>query len=76
MTKCKSCGANITWKMTVNSMRIPLDAEPCDDGNIVVSGIMAVMLTKEMMAPGVIEGLRYKSHFATCPKAKQHRRRK
>ena len=73
--RCKTCRAKIVWKKTANDKMMPLDAEPCDDGNIVLVNDVAAYLTKEQMAPGVVEGLKFKSHFATCPQSKQHRRK-
>jgi hypothetical protein len=72
-TTCRACSAPIFFALTVNSRRIPIDVEPCEDGNVVVVGDMAVILTKEMMAAGV-QGKRYRAHWASCPKSKQFRK--
>lgn len=34
-TTCRSCGAEIFWCVTPANKRIPLDAKPCTDGNLV-----------------------------------------
>lgn len=73
---CRSCGAPIGWCVTEAGKRIPLDAEPVPDGNMVV-------LAQFGNAPGLAlpfdpakhEGwTRWRSHFATCPNADKHRR--
>jgi hypothetical protein len=77
--KCRSCGARILWAETVKGRRIPLDAEPADGGNMVLEqrghhrAPLATVLTGGA-APN--DKPRYKSHFATCPNAQQHRRSK
>lgn len=65
---CKSCGAPILWRVTEGGKSIPLDVEPSDDGNLVLFGTGAHPL------PKLWTGDRYKSHFATCPNADQHRK--
>ena len=75
MSTCGSCDAPIRWALTVNGKRIPLDAEPVADGNIVLrSGIAHIEKTAALDLDG--GGARYVSHFATCPNSQQHRRRR
>lgn len=77
---CATCGAAIRWVVTEHGKRMPIDVSPVNDGNIVLRERLgqtpiAVVLTGGMF--GAIEqpkGARYKSHFATCPQAAQHRR--
>lgn len=68
---CKTCGQPIRWVKTANGKAMPLDVEPCEDGNlVVVDGVAFSAYTLDVQ-----EGRqRFKSHFATCPQAKQHRR--
>ncbi len=87
MIVCRSCGAEIEWAKTPSGKNIPLDKEPEVDGNILVSmrGIglapLAIAQSKEQIetlrsqakATGQLH-LLFKSHFATCPNAKQHRK--
>lgn len=35
-TNCRTCGAEIFWAITTEGHRIPLDAAPVPDGNIVL----------------------------------------
>lgn len=68
---CRSCEAPIEWAYTVKGARIPLDIvddEPRTDANIVLDDGIA-----RVVRPGLGERT---SHFATCPGAEQHRRRK
>lgn len=82
MNKCKSCGAPIIWIKTFSGKAMPVDAGGIDffadpegkelfvtDGGAVVHGVRA-----EEGAEHTHRG--YISHFATCPNADQHRRRR
>jgi len=70
--QCRSCGATIIFVKTAKGKSMPLDVQPADDGNIIVVDGVAVYLKGE--APP--NKLRWKSHFATCPQAAQHRKKK
>lgn len=72
--RCKSCQASIMWARSSSTGRLmPLDAEPSMDGNIAIGGNgEAVVLAGDKLANH--KGLRHKSHFATCPNAKGHRK--
>lgn len=79
MSKCKSCGAEIIWIKTRNGKNMPCDAEPVyylpdPDGKevIVTSG---GTVTHGFLSDMRIAETGYRSHFATCPNANQHRRR-
>ena len=34
--RCRSCGAQIFWAVTANGKRMPLDAQPHPEGNLVL----------------------------------------
>lgn len=72
---CSSCKRDIFWRVhVVTGKPAPLDAQPVDDGNIVLDdGETYRVLTKAERAT-VVDIPRYTSHFATCPTARQHRR--
>jgi hypothetical protein len=71
-TWCKSCGAPIRWERTVNGKPIPLDPEPVEDGNLGIRDDGRVYHQGEdALDLGVPL---YKTHFATCPNADEHRR--
>ncbi len=77
MATCRSCGATIQWVETVTGKKMPLDAEPHEDGNIALLPAGAMVLTKDLAEQGKkIGSKRYRSHFATCPSADQHRKPK
>lgn len=69
---CQSCGAPIFFAATGTGKRIPLDAEPTEDGNIVILDGEACVIPKGTYLAGKPQ---YRSHFATCPNAARHRRR-
>lgn len=75
MARCNSCGAKIIWAVTPKGARIPVDAIPTEDGNLVLEEhrgqLVACVVGQE---PGLFASPRHKSHFATCPHASQHRR--
>lgn len=87
ITKCKSCGASITWIKTQNGQSMPCDVPAVDyqenykgnativtdDGRVLRANIIK-NANSSPLTP-VIDGKGYVSHFATCPYANQHRRR-
>jgi len=79
--KCQSCGALIVWAETITGRRMPLDAEPTKEGNIILGvrhgqSPLALVQTAQSLARLVAKGERlYTSHFATCKFANQHRRK-
>lgn len=72
---CRSCGAPILWAVTDKGRRIPLDPEPSDDGNQFVYRDVDAKLRATAREPARIASTRHVPHFATCPNARQHRRR-
>lgn len=87
MTKCKSCGASITWIKTQNGRTMPCDVPAVDyqenykgkDTIVTEDGrVLRVTVFKTPLASGlqpVIDGKGYISHFAACPFASKYRRR-
>lgn len=80
MDRCKSCGANLRWIKTKNGKYMPCDAEPI----MFAEGGASIYITEE---GSVVRGTEcekdsdgakvgYISHFATCPNAGKHRKRK
>jgi hypothetical protein len=70
---CSSCKAMIIWVRSAKTGALmPLDAEPNENGNVaIVDGrghVISGDLFEEMLG-----GVRYTSHFATCPFAAKHR---
>jgi hypothetical protein len=83
VSTCRSCGAEIVWAFTPEGHRMPVDAEPVDGGNVVLSPASspgqaptATVVGRRVQASLFgDDGPRYVSHFATCPNADRHRRR-
>jgi len=74
---CRSCGASLVFVDVLASGRpIPLDAEPTPDGNVEVFETAGGLYGKVWPASHIWgeADLRYRSHFASCPSAKEHRR--
>lgn len=83
---CRSCKQPVIWVVTEASekkaaRKMPLDADPenpvkalrVDDGNIIFTGKQnddGVYIVR-YVGKGVN---RFRSHFATCPQAGEHRR--
>lgn len=62
---CHSCGAPILWAVTVKGAHIPLDPTPAR--RFVPTG----------EGPDEVAQMdTYETHFATCPHAAQHRKRR
>jgi hypothetical protein len=78
VSACRSCGAEMLWAVTAKGKRIPLDALAVPDGNVVLEEQgpgrppLAVVLPNGT-DPLMTETERYVSHFATCPRADEHR---
>jgi hypothetical protein len=76
MPNCSSCHAEILWKKTDRGKSIPLDKEPVEDGNIRINGAHADVLSALELTAAREDGeLLHKSHFATCPNARKHRKK-
>lgn len=80
MSTCRSCGAGITWAVTGTGKRMPVDAEPDPNGNVVLHDPttpggppVAAVVPRRLGDPPPVFA-RYTSHFATCPHADDHRR--
>ena len=82
MTKeyCRSCREQIMFGVSDRTgKRIPLNPRPVEGGNVWIVGWqgptpVVEMASREHRPPPDAE--LYISHFATCPNAKAHRRRK
>jgi len=75
---CQSCDARIVWVKTTHGGRMPLDAEPHEEGSILVAFArdepMGVVLTGDVLAwARDNDATLYRSHFASCPDAEQWR---
>lgn len=73
---CDSCDAEVFWVRFPSGKAMLVDAQPRSDGNVEVLETDGGLRVRVLRAvePSVT-GLRYGSHFATCPKADEHRKR-
>lgn len=67
LSRCKSCNAEVFWVETESGKRMPCNAKP-KRKDLVLCKRQGKTIAK--MADV------YESHFATCPNAKQRRRRR
>lgn len=76
---CGSCDAPIVWAKTSKGALMPIDAQPADDGNLAVhrddQGELHARVLKAGDSTAEWEK-RGTSHWATCPNAEQHRRKR
>lgn len=83
ITTCDSCGAEIVFANSGSTGRpMPIDAHPAAGGNIRLEErdrplpplAHVIGATIDLLAQDD-DGVRYISHFATCPNAKEWRRK-
>jgi hypothetical protein len=85
--RCMSCDEPIRWVVMPSGALTPLDVEPRDDGTIVITTETVGTLTGNTWPRAIVlkrgqpdlflaDQPRYVSHFATCPNAAAHRRRR
>ena len=81
MATCRSCDATIWWAVSTNTGNlIPVDRDPHPDGNLELhpgrlDGTHP-MVTVHRQPPLIHEGDLFMTHFATCPRAADHRKRR
>jgi hypothetical protein len=74
-SQCRSCEAPIYWVLTAAKKRMPVDAEPTSDGNVLLS-LRGDELVAEVIGPNrevPVGRKRYRAHWATCSHAAEHR---
>ncbi len=72
--RCQTCQAPIEWTVSATTgKKMPIDAEPAADGNIVLTGGKAMVLSPiERLAVAAGTPL-FRSHFSTCKQADEWR---
>lgn len=70
-TRCRSCGASIVFARTAKGKQMPLNAEPqrlvvLEPDPQALDGLTKVAVVRACFTP----------HFATCPAAAEHRKRR
>jgi hypothetical protein len=73
---CRSCNAPVLWVRTTSGALMPLDAEPVENGNIALIDGVAHTRRGDLFEEMLPDGPRYQSHFASCPNAAKHRKKK
>ena len=74
--RCRSCQAEVVWKMNDTSGKAAMvDLAPVEGGNVVKVGEGGFRVLSKADAAGVEEGTpRFVLHFATCPQSREWRR--
>jgi hypothetical protein len=78
MGRCKLCDAPILWsRVRPSGKTMPLDFAPSDRGNVYLDGHgTAHVLNDERRRAAQVKGYTlYLSHFVTCPKSKEARKK-
>jgi hypothetical protein len=80
---CRSCKAPIRWAITAGGHLMPIDPVPVPDGNLRLEQVAGgdVQVPRVRVVPPAWRtqadaGQLYRPHFASCPFADQHRRRR
>ena len=77
--KCRSCNADIIWIKTAGGKNMPCDVEAISYRTD-LHGDLNLVTPEGKVARGVFDPgsgkIGYTSHFATCPNANAHRRKK
>jgi hypothetical protein len=73
VSTCRSCGAAITWTVTVAGKRMPLDDQPHPDGTVLIDpdGRSRVPAKADLINT---TRPRWMPHWATSPHADSHRK--
>lgn len=78
MARCRSCQARIVWAKTVAGKSCPLDADAVTGAPIEMAGGGLVLVTDNGPDGRIVRAEHgaygFRSHFASCPDAKAHRK--
>lgn len=77
MITCFSCGNEIIWARTETGKRMPIDPSPHPEGNLVLyrGEMLPTVRPVSRIVDRKPDTPLYKSHFATCKQASQHRKK-
>jgi hypothetical protein len=71
--QCRDCGPRIRGVNATNDRWMPLDAEPIDDGRVVIRGGEAVVLSDASREAALeVSETIWRAHFASCTRKRQH----
>jgi hypothetical protein len=81
MDTCSACGARMIWAVTPAGARSPIDYEPSEQGNVLLTSpeglgqTLAVVLSKGGLGLARSRGMQLRtSHFVTCPDRERFKR--
>ena len=76
--KCFSCGAIVIWCHTTSGGRMPVNAEPSPNGNLMMheNGAIEALNRAEVVKAKAAGMPLYLSHFATCSAPSKYRKKK
>jgi hypothetical protein len=72
MNRCQLCDATIAWMTTPSGLRIPVDPVPNPKGPLRIDELGQVRILY-IDDRAMFHGLRYTSHWATCPATQQRK---
>lgn len=73
MSECRSCDADVIWAVTTNGTPMLVNREKVAGGNVELEPRPGPPVARVVKPQPGVE--RYVSHFTTCPRAAEHRRR-
>lgn len=74
LAECSTCKAPILWaRWALSGRAVPIDPTPVSSGNLALEAGRVHLYTDD---DARLQRERFTSHFATCPDADQHRRRR
>ena len=79
MAVCNSCKATIWWALTPSGKSMPINEKPDPNGTVTTdqNGIVEIITDPAEQRLARKRGRKfYTAHFATCPAADKHRRRR
>lgn len=82
---CRSCNAPVVWTVTTSGARMPLDAVPLPGDSVVGLFVLVKRVDDAPLAVAAasvidtaavhVDGVAFfRSHFASCPDARTHRK--
>lgn len=77
-SKCRACGEPLVWAVSQKGRMMPVEKEPHPEGTVQLTERNGSWYAKILKADEArtFQGPLYRSHFSSCPKADQFRRRR
>ncbi len=81
--RCGTCNSRVIWTLTAAEKRMPVDPDPATEGNLLLvpsqtgRHVRSIVLRDRGLETAAARGEPlHLSHFATCPQADKHRRKR